>query len=89
MKALKIIFGLSLLFALSTCTKFGKNVTVKGRVLNPITGEGIAGEEVWLMRSTPFLLPKMYLIYVKKTSLWKPIKMRCIDSNTMSRLFIE
>ena len=46
MKALKIIFGLSLLFMLSTCTKFGKNVTVKGRVLNPLTGEGIAGDEV-------------------------------------------
>ncbi len=52
MKALKIIFGLSLLFVLSTCTKFGKNVTVKGRVLNPLTGEGIPDVDVVLIRNT-------------------------------------
>ena len=57
MKALKIIFGLSLLFMLSTCTKFGKNVTVKGRVLNPLTGEGIPDVDVVLIRNTFGQLP--------------------------------
>ncbi len=57
MKALNIFFGLSLLFALSTCTKFGKNVTVKGRVLNPITGEGIPDVDVVLIRNTFGQLP--------------------------------
>ncbi len=57
MKAIKIIFGLSLLFALSTCTKFGKNVTVKGRVLNPLTGEGIPDVDVVLIRNTFGQLP--------------------------------
>ena len=35
---------------LASCTKFGKNVTLKGRVLNPVTGEGIEGAEVKLYR---------------------------------------
>ena len=68
MKALNIFFGLSLLFALSTCTKFGKNVTVKGRVLNPLTGEGIAGEEVWLIRTEYFQLPGGGKIIKKATT---------------------
>jgi 5-hydroxyisourate hydrolase-like protein (transthyretin family) len=34
----------------ASCTKFGKNVTLKGRVVNPVTGEGIAGAEVNLYR---------------------------------------
>jgi hypothetical protein len=44
---------LFLLFALAfSCTKFGKNVTIKGKVLNPITGEGIPNVEIWLQKST-------------------------------------
>jgi hypothetical protein len=43
-----VIFGL-VLFLLG-CTKFGKNITMKGRVLNPITGEGIAGAEIKLWK---------------------------------------
>ena len=39
-------------FLLCTCTKFGKNVTIKGRVLNPITGEGIPNIEIWLQKPT-------------------------------------
>jgi hypothetical protein len=39
-------------FLLCTCTKFGKNVTIKGRVLNPITGEGIPNVELELLRGT-------------------------------------
>jgi hypothetical protein len=34
----------------ASCTKFGKNVTLKGRVMNPVTGEGIEGAEVKLYR---------------------------------------
>ena len=34
---------------LTSCTKFGKNVTL-GRVMNPVTGEGIEGAEVKLYR---------------------------------------
>ena len=41
---------LILMIALS-CTKIGKNITVKGRVLNPITGVGISGVEIKLLRS--------------------------------------
>ena len=36
--------------ALSTCTKFGKNVYVDGRVYNPITNEGIQGIPIKLYR---------------------------------------
>lgn len=42
----------SLVFVLiGGCTKFGKNVTIKGRVVNPITGEGIEGAEIWLQKT--------------------------------------
>ncbi|TSJ40002.1 carboxypeptidase-like regulatory domain-containing protein [Fluviicola chungangensis] len=41
---------LILVLALVSCTKFGKNVTVKGRVMNPVTGQGIEGAEVKLLR---------------------------------------
>ena len=40
-----------LLITLSTCTKFGKNIYVDGRVYNPITGEGIEGVSVTLYRN--------------------------------------
>ena len=40
-----------LLITLSTCTKFGKNIYVDGRVYNPITGEGIEGVPVKIYRS--------------------------------------
>ena len=43
-------FALIFMIALS-CTKIGKNITVKGRVLNPITGVGISGVEIKLLRS--------------------------------------
>jgi hypothetical protein len=42
----------SLVLVLIGCTKFGKNMTVKGRVLNPITGEGIPNAPVIMYRST-------------------------------------
>ncbi|TSJ40003.1 carboxypeptidase regulatory-like domain-containing protein [Fluviicola chungangensis] len=43
---------LILVLALVSCTKFGKNVTVKGRVMNPVTGEGIPNVPVIMYRST-------------------------------------
>mgnify|MGYP006153297129 CR=1 FL=1 len=36
---------------LTSCTKFGKNVYVDGRVYNPVTGEGIGGVTVKLYRN--------------------------------------
>lgn len=44
------VFLLFLTFA--GCTKFGKNITVQGRVLNPVTGEGIANVEIRLLKET-------------------------------------
>lgn len=41
-------FLLLVLILFFSCTKFGKNVTLKGRVMNPVTGEGIEGAEVKL-----------------------------------------
>jgi hypothetical protein len=50
MSKIFLIFLLAL--PLFTCTKFGKNVTIKGRVMNPITGAGIPDAEVKLLKST-------------------------------------
>ena len=47
--------NLALLIILLTflgCTKLGKNITVKGRVLNPITGQGIEGVTLELLKGT-------------------------------------
>ncbi|MBW7867651.1 MAG: carboxypeptidase regulatory-like domain-containing protein [Brumimicrobium sp.] len=52
MKTIRTILSIILLLSLFSCTKFGKNVTVKGRVLNPITGEGISGVQIILKRNT-------------------------------------
>ncbi|WP_246073874.1 carboxypeptidase-like regulatory domain-containing protein [Fluviicola chungangensis] len=41
-----------MIILISSCTKFGKNVTIKGRVVNPITGEGIPNAPVVMYRST-------------------------------------
>jgi 5-hydroxyisourate hydrolase-like protein (transthyretin family) len=46
-----VVFSI-LFFLLGGCTKFGKNMTIKGRVLNPITGEGISNVPVVMYRST-------------------------------------
>lgn len=34
------------------CTKFGKNVTIKGKVVNPLTSAGIEGVEIALLKGT-------------------------------------
>ena len=45
-----LITLISFIFLLG-CTKVGKNMTIKGRAVNPITGEGIPGARVFLSRS--------------------------------------
>lgn len=49
---MKNIVILIILFTFLGCTKFGKNVTVKGKVVNPITGVGISGVTLNLQRTT-------------------------------------
>ncbi|AEA43635.1 hypothetical protein [Fluviicola taffensis] len=51
MKLGVLFIGTLFIFLLSTCTKFGKNVYVDGRVYNPITGEGIPNIPIRLYRS--------------------------------------
>jgi hypothetical protein len=45
------VFLLGLSIIIASCTKFGKNVTITGRVMNPVTGEGIEGAEIWLQKT--------------------------------------
>lgn len=35
-----------------SCTKVGRNITIKGKVLNPVTNTPIEGVEVWFQRTT-------------------------------------
>ncbi|OFZ16692.1 MAG: hypothetical protein A3D92_03515 [Bacteroidetes bacterium RIFCSPHIGHO2_02_FULL_44_7] len=50
---MKTAFGFLLLgLLLSTCTKDGKNITVQGRVYNPVTGEGISDCEIRLVKES-------------------------------------
>jgi hypothetical protein len=42
-RKLNILFLLLISVCFLSCTKFGKNVTIEGRVVNPITGQGISG----------------------------------------------
>ena len=49
---MKLLCLIALLLTLTTCTKFGKNITVQGRALNPITGEGIPNAEIILRKTT-------------------------------------
>ncbi|HRO76469.1 MAG TPA: hypothetical protein PLP27_10010 [Crocinitomicaceae bacterium] len=47
-----VVFSLTaVLFTAVSCTKFGKNITVKGRVINPITNEPISGITVFMHQS--------------------------------------
>ena len=47
---MRTLFALLIILIAASCTKFGKNVTLKGQVLNPVTGEGIEGAEVKLLK---------------------------------------
>lgn len=52
MKNLNVILILLLVsFGFSNCTKIGRNITVKGKVLNPITNEAYKGIDVRLLKS--------------------------------------
>jgi hypothetical protein len=46
--------------AFISCTKIGRNITVKGKVVNPVTNEPIEGVKVQLVRSTNFQIPGGY-----------------------------
>jgi hypothetical protein len=46
----KIVVFLGLILSVLGCTKVGKNVSVSGRVVNPITGEAISGMKLELRR---------------------------------------
>ena len=50
----RLVLLTAVLFTAVSCTKFGKNITVKGKVLNPITGEGYEGITVQLIRHKHF-----------------------------------
>ena len=52
MRSIQFVIGFLLILVLCTCTKFGKNVYVDGRVYNPITGEGIPNIPIRLYRNT-------------------------------------
>ncbi len=39
-------------FSLSSCTKFGRTHTAKGKVINPITGEGIPNAPMKILKQT-------------------------------------
>ncbi len=47
-----IIIYFLILINITACTKFGKTYRVKGRVLNPVTGQGIQGAEVRIYKNT-------------------------------------
>ena len=47
---MKWFFFILLGLILSTCTKFGENIHVNGKVLNPVTGLGIPNVEIALQK---------------------------------------
>jgi len=56
---MKALFYISILFVflLFSCTKFGRNITVKGKVVNPITGTTYSNLKVQLVKSESLSLP--------------------------------
>jgi len=52
MKRFKYIALVLIMVSLTTCTKFGRNVTIKGKVINPVTNEPIEGVEAWFQKTT-------------------------------------
>ena len=65
MKNSLILFSLFVFFS---CTKFGKNITVNGKVINPITGQGLPNLEVSLQRSKLFGFPSSGVKTLKTTT---------------------
>ncbi|MGM0478350.1 MAG: hypothetical protein ACQERC_03930 [Bacteroidota bacterium] len=52
-----IYIPLVLAFLLFSCTKFGRNITIKGKVVNPITGTTYSDLKVQLVKSQSLSLP--------------------------------
>ena len=55
-----IIVSLVFITSILSCTKVGRNITVKGKVLNPLTGTTYEGIKVQLIRSKNLQLPGGY-----------------------------
>ncbi len=49
---MKHLFFLLISLSLSSCTKFGRTHTAKGKVINPITGEGIPNAQMKILKHT-------------------------------------
>lgn len=49
---MKHLFFLLILLSLFSCTKFGRTHTAKGKVINPITGEGIPNAPMKILKQT-------------------------------------
>ncbi len=49
---MKFLILLFVVVGFLACTKDGKNITVRGRVYNPVTGEGISDCEIRLLKTT-------------------------------------
>ncbi|MGM0478353.1 MAG: hypothetical protein ACQERC_03945 [Bacteroidota bacterium] len=47
-----VIIIVVVLFSFPSCTKVGRNITVKGKVVNPVTNTPFEGIEVWFQRTT-------------------------------------
>ena len=47
-----IIVSLVFITSMLSCTKVGRNITVKGKVVNPVTNAPFEGIEVWFQRTT-------------------------------------
>jgi hypothetical protein len=51
---MKWFFFILLGLILSTCTKFGENIHVNGKVINPVTAKGISNVKIELQKKTTF-----------------------------------
>lgn len=52
-----IIIGLVFITSIIACTKVGRNITIKGKVINPLTNVTYEGIKVQLVKSQSFSLP--------------------------------
>ncbi len=52
----KFLSYVSIIIFLLGCTKFGKNLTVRGKVINAVTNQGIPNEKVKILKSTGIYL---------------------------------
>ncbi|MBI2259622.1 MAG: hypothetical protein HYU67_12100 [Flavobacteriia bacterium] len=51
---MKTTIFIFLVILTTSCTKFGENIYVKGKVVNPATGKGIPNVEIALQKKTTF-----------------------------------